>query len=313
MEGTGDFLNGDYSLLKKEHIEVFCRVLNINEEQIERVYENPGRSANNSNVVIVVDDKSYLFRIPGAGTEKFCSREREALAYDLLKDTGLTDKVIYLSVETGVKISKYYENSRIPSGDNQEELKASMETLKKLHKLDIDFPYVDTIFDRMKRYRDFALEVGGGKYYLEGFDSFYQKMLEFEEVVKDFDKELCFTHGDASINNLLITQEHDYPILIDMEFPAIGTRFEDIATFCVDADFRADKILLMTEFYLGRKPTDREAYHVLGLSAVASMMWYSWAAYKSAVEEDNKLFLDFRDDYHSYVTDVYGAAEEIGI
>ena len=49
----------------------------------------------------------------------------------------------------------------------------------------------------------------------------------------------------------------------------------------------------------------------MGLCAVAAMMWYSWAAYKAAVSNGNKQFIDFRNAYHEYVSDVYSAAKTI--
>lgn len=298
-------------VLDKKHIDTFCDVLGITADRIEKIYINPGRSANNSNFVIVADGQPYLYRVPGPGTEKFCNRSREALAYKLLAPFKITDDVIFLSEDTGIKISKYYEGSRIPSSIDKKELAASMCILRKLHGLDIDFPFVDTLFDRMERYRTYVYEVGGEKYYLDGFDGYLADMRHFKKYMDSVDIKFCFTHGDASINNLLITKEHSHPILIDMEFPAMADPFEDIATFCVDAEYRKNDILLMLEYYLDRKAALEEQYHVLGLCAVAAMMWYSWAAYKSAVEEDNRLFIDFRDAYHQYVEEVYRSAAEI--
>lgn len=302
-----DFLN----LLDKEHIDLFCKVLNITSGDIQDVYVNPGRSANNSNFVFVANNRSYLYRIPGTGTDKFCSRTREVLAYEMLAPLKITDEVIYLSEDTGIKISKYYEKSKIPTSTNKDELKASMSILKELHGYKIDFPFTDTIFDRMERYRTFVYEVGGEKFYLPGFDEYLENMREFMKNSDGIDTQLCFTHGDASINNILITKEYKHPILIDIEFPAMADPFEDIATFCVDADYREKNILLMLDYYLGREGTLAEQYHVLGLCAVAAMMWYSWAAYKCAVEEENQLFINFRDDYHQYVAEVYGSALEV--
>lgn len=298
-------------LLDEKHIDTFCNVIGIPSDKIEDIYVNPGRSANNSNYVIVVNSESYLYRVPGTGTERFCSRTREAMAYELLAPLKITDEVIYLSKASGIKISKYYEESRIPSSSNKDELAATMHALRSLHEQGIEFPYVDTIFDRMERYREFALEVGGANYYLDGFDEYLAEMREFRIRLASVSRDFCFTHGDASINNILITKEHSYPILIDMEFPATADPFEDIATFCVDAEYRKDDILLMSEYYLDREATAEEQYQVLGLCAVAAMMWYSWAAYKAAVEDDNQLFLDFRDDYHQYVGEIYQDALEI--
>lgn len=100
------------ALLSKHHISVFCRTLNTDEDHIERIYVNPGRSANNANYVIVADGQSYLYRVPGHGTELFCNRVREALAYKILAPLRITDEVFFLDAKTGIKISKYYENCR---------------------------------------------------------------------------------------------------------------------------------------------------------------------------------------------------------
>jgi hypothetical protein len=79
----------------------------------------------------------------------------------MLATLEITDQVIYLCKDTGVKISKYYEGSRIPSSNCKEELVASMRTLRRLHEESPEFPYTDTLFDRMERYRLYALESEG--------------------------------------------------------------------------------------------------------------------------------------------------------
>jgi thiamine kinase-like enzyme len=146
---------------------------------------------------------------------------------------------------------------------------------------------------------------------LPGFDKYLEDMREFKSNLEKLDIKNTFTHGDVSINNMLITKEYPYPILIDMEFPSMGDPIGDIATFCVDAEYREDDIVLMLEYYLDRKASLIEQYHLLGLCAVTAMMWYSWATYKSAVEKDNQMYLDFRDAYHQYVEEVYGSTLKV--
>ena len=162
--------NKSPKLLDEKHVGIFCSELGISAHEIEDIFINPGRSANNSNFVIVANGQSFLYRVPGSGTEKFCDRNREALAYELIAPLQITDEVLFLSARNGIKISKYYEGSRIPCASNKDELVASMQILRKLHEEGIDFPFIDTLFNRMERYRTYALEVGGDKYYLNGFD-----------------------------------------------------------------------------------------------------------------------------------------------
>ena len=33
-------------------------------------------------------------------------------------------------------------------------------------------------------------------------------------------------------------------------------------------------------------------------------MWYSWATYKAAIEKENEMYINFRDDYQSYLDDL---------
>lgn len=203
-------------------------------------------------------------------------------------------------------MSKYYEHSRIPDSKNRDELQASMRTLRKLHEVKIDFGYTDTLFQRMERYKSFVYDVGGERFFLEGIDQYFIKMEQFKNELQSIDDvRHVFIHGDASINNFLITKEYDYPILIDFEFPAMGDPYDDLATFCVDAEYRKDDILQLLELYLGEKPSKSQQYKLLGLCVVGALMWYCWAAYKAAIETNNQLYIDFRDSYHQYVSDVY--------
>lgn len=276
--------------------------MEIEETDITDLYVNPGRSANNSNYVFEVSDTAYLYRVPGSGSGKFTSRKREIAAYELLKPYNITDEIVYMD-ESGSKVTIYYKDSRIPN-NNEKDLKASMMALKHLHKLNLDFDFEDSIFDRVKRYHDFAVEVGGSEYFLAGFDKYFEYMFEFEKEYQAANYPKHFVHGDASINNLLFVGDNEEPLLIDLEFPSKATAFEDIAIFCVDADFRSDQIILMLEYYLEREATETEKYYILNLAGSAALMWYGWAAYKCSVEEDNQQFIDFRDDYQSYIEDI---------
>ena len=296
-------------MIEEKYIEYFCKAMNIKKDAINEIFVNPGRSANNSNFVFNVNNEFYLFRIPGQGTDLFVNREKEALSYLIIKKYNISDEVYYLSPDSGIKISRYYVSSRIPNSDDDKELFGCMQSIRKLHELNIDFGEVDTLFQRAKRYQSFALEAGAEPYFLEGFFEKYEQMMNYESVLYDQDFKSVPIHGDASINNFLITKEFEHPILIDMEFPSMGHPFEDIATFCVDADYRESMILKMLDFYLNREATQFEKKMTLVLATVAAMMWYSWAAYKSAVEVNNQQFIDFRNDYESYINDLLSVIE----
>lgn len=297
------------NLLSKMHIEVICTALNIMESDIVRIYVNPGRSANNENYVVDTTKGSYLYRVPGEGSELFSDRAMEALAYQTLAPFGITDEVVYFDTENGYKLSVYYENSHIPYHDDETELKESMKLLKHLHSLDVSLPFHDDLFNRTEKYRALACKVGGEQYFLPEYYYYLDKVRKFNQRNERKNSKICFTHGDASINNLLFKEGCSKPILIDMEFAAMGDPFSDIATFCVDAEYRAKDILKVLDWYLDRESTNEEKYHVLFLCATAAMMWYGWAAYKLAIEKVKSPYFAFRDDYQAYISEVFSESE----
>lgn len=283
-------------------IEDFLEKTKLSRESIIDMYVNPGRSANNSSYVFETTEGNFLYRIPGKGTEKFCDRNLEIKAYEKLAKYNIFDEIIYID-DSGIKISKYYKNSRIPLNDF-EELRKTMKVFRTLHSLPLEFPRKESLFDRAKRYNTYVLEVGGEEYYLNNFKIYQEELIKFEEYWNNLNVEFVFTHGDASINNILILKNEETPKLIDLEFPTMSDSFDDLATFSVDANFLEEDIINILELYLGRKSTDEEKYHVLGLTATATLMWYSWAAYKSKEEKNKKPFINFRNDYDKYLGEI---------
>ena len=293
-------------LLSRQDLDNICSYLEIDIDDIQELYVNPGRSANNENFVVKADGKSYLYRVPGKGSSLFCDRKKEAQAYLLLKPYKITDEVLFLDEKTGSKLSVYYEGSHIPHSDDNLELQDSMKLLRYLHELDLDFPFHESLFDRMEQYYDFAVSVGGEKYFLKEYYLVREHLSSIKEepLTSDLEK-TRLTHGDASINNIIFTNEHSHPLLIDLEFFAKSDMFSDIATFSVDADFREKDIFKILDYYLERPSKLEEQYHVLKLCCVTAMMWYGWAAYKLAVEEEGaELYMQFRNDYQAYILDM---------
>lgn len=308
-------------LLDQVHLDKICSIFDIYVRDIQKLYVNPGRSANNENFVVMIEDKSYLYRVPGTGSDLFCDRKKEYEAYQLLRPYEITDELIYFERDTGVKVSAYYEDSHIPDAENGQELEQSMQILKYLHELDLDFPYHETLLDRMELYFEFAREAGGEPLFLAEYFCIRDHLRNTaNEIITRHLESVTLTHGDASINNVLITHEHDHPILIDLEFFAKSDSFSDIATFSVDADFREEKITQILDYYLRRPSTIEEQYHAFKLCCIAAMMWYGWAAYKTAVEENEKqadFYLSFRNDYQSYILDMMASInrcrQELGL
>lgn len=55
-----------------------------------------------------------ICRIPGKGTDVLINRSNEYDCYMAVKDLHITEKIIYFDKESGYKISKFYDGSKMP-------------------------------------------------------------------------------------------------------------------------------------------------------------------------------------------------------
>lgn len=292
---------------KFQYIIDLSKTLSLNGNDLVAVYQSPGRSLSNKNFVIEISDEKYFLRIAGEGSELFSDREIEKKAYALLQNTEIVDEVFFLDSKTGMKISKFYENSRILNINNKKDIEKYLYKLRLLHATGFDFIKTDSIFDRMIKYDEFVKEANGLKYYDRDIDKIIKTLLTHQD--KLLDQMTCVSiHGDSSPNNTLVLENGEL-ILIDLEFVTMGDPYTDLATFAHDAEMTVEECLELLELYLGREPKINEKYKFFIFAATASIMWYSWAVYKMIVEPSNFYkFKSYRDSYYKWYEVMYEEA-----
>lgn len=106
----------------------------------------------NRSYQFIVNGEKYIIRIPGEGTDKLINREDEARVYQAISGRGFCDEPVYLDPISGIKISRYIENSRTCDPYNEDDLWKCMKKLKELHKSGIYVPHRFDIIERMKYY-----------------------------------------------------------------------------------------------------------------------------------------------------------------
>ena len=293
---------------KFQNIIDLAESLSLNGNELVAVYQSPGRSLSNKNFVIEVSsDEKYFLRIAGEGTELFSDRAIEKNAYSLLKNTDIVDEVFFLDENTGMKISRFYENSRILSTNNKEDINKYIYKIRKLHATGFDFIKNDSIFERMIQYDKFVKDANGLKYYDSGIEKIIKTLYSHQDGLLD-EMTTVSIHGDSSPNNTLILENGEL-ILIDLEFVTMGDPYTDIATFAHDGEMTPDECLDLLRLYLGKEPSNKEKRKFFIFAATVSIMWYSWAVYKMIIEPSNFYkFKSYRDAYYSWYEIMYDEA-----
>ena len=72
----------------------------------------PKTGMTNKSFLFKARERSYICRIPGPGTDLLINRAQEKAVYDAIKPLGISEHVIYMSGDTGYKISEFYEGAR---------------------------------------------------------------------------------------------------------------------------------------------------------------------------------------------------------
>lgn len=54
-----------------------------------------------------MDDKRYINRIPGEGTDRLINRKQEHAVYNAISSLGISEDVYYFDPKSGIKIAAY--------------------------------------------------------------------------------------------------------------------------------------------------------------------------------------------------------------
>ncbi len=285
-----------------------CQVLKCEESEITDV-EVIKQGLTNLSFHFQVKGKSYVYRHPGPGTEKYISRESEAFSVSVAKKLELDSTAIEINAKEGWKISHYLLNTRILDYHNEREVCQALRMVKKLHDAAIVSPYD---FDIWRRTENLIAKTAASHKDFEDFDSLYQGMQKLYEYTKKDGVKKVLCHCDCYDPNFLIDEKGDM-VLIDWEYSGNDDPANDLGTFICCSDYTYEDALRVFEIYYGREPEFKELRHNLAYVAIASYYWYVWAIYQESIGNTigQYLFLWYRNakEYRKCAIEMYEGGE----
>jgi len=260
----------------------------------------------NQSFVFHIGDSSYVFRLPGKGTEDLLSRKSEKRSYELIKPLNISDELVYFDGGTGVKISRFYEGARVCDADNDDELKRAMELLAKIHGAGIGAEHRFDVAEMIDFYEELA----------EGIDSI--RFTDYAEVRLKANELIAFRnrlnipeilcHIDYVYANILWLPDGDVRV-IDWEYSGASDPITDIAMFSIYSYFSRERADLALSYYLGRAPERQEEARLYMYMALAGFLWALWCQYKQGLGEE---FGDYPLVQYRYMKDFYRILSEEG-
>ncbi|WP_347559941.1 sugar phosphate nucleotidyltransferase [Clostridium sp. AM58-1XD] len=184
-------------------LELVAKVFQVDESSIRNLRCLKAGMTNKS-FLFDIEDKNYICRIPGPGTELLINRYQEGEVYKAIASLGITERIVYFNSDTGYKISRYYENSRTADARNLEDMSQCMKLLRRFHESGITVNHDFDIKERIDFYEKLcrtheSILFEDHKVVLEWMNQLIDKLASMNRP-----KILC--HIDSNADNFLMLE-----------------------------------------------------------------------------------------------------------
>ena len=266
--------------LKNDAIEIIENILKVNKKNIHNIHTLK-KGMTNRSFIFTVNNKRYIMRIPGEGTDKLIDRREEYDVYQRVKKEPYTETILYLNPDNGYKISEFLENTRNSDSNNVQDVKESMNVLRKFHSQNYQ---VDHTFDIWKQI-DFYESLRKTASSYRDYEEIKDRVLKLKPFIDDNVTKWSLCHIDANYDNFLIDQNNNV-FLIDWEYAGMQDPDLDIAMYAIYAGYTKEKIDQLINIYYENKVSENIRYKIYAYVAVGGLLWSNWCEYKQSLGLD---------------------------
>ncbi|MGB6178553.1 phosphotransferase [Carnobacterium sp.] len=283
-------------VLDPEFISVIVDVMDVKPNEIKNItYLKKGIT--NDSFTFEVKDKTYIIRIPGVGTDKLINRVNEYNVYEVLKGKKISDHVIYISYESGIKITEFWETARVCDPFDRNDVRRCMEKLKEFHNSNLE---VSHFFDPFAEIEFYESLWKGKPLMFEDYVDVKKNVLSLEKLIDQLPKQLVLAHVDSISDNFLFVE--DTVFVIDWEYAAMQDPHFDIAMFAIYSMYDREQTDYLMESYFAGKCTTEIRMKIYAYMAIGGLLWSNWCEYKSALGVD---FGEYAIKQYEYAKEYY--------
>ncbi len=265
-----------------EAMDLVARVFQVPESRIQGIRCLKAGMTNQS-FLFRVEEKQYICRIPGPGTELLVDRAQEAETYEAVSRLGITENLIYLNPENGYKIAEYFPDSRNVSAENWTDMERFMGLIRTLHQGGVSVPHRFDMRERIEFYETLCKTHGGALF--EDYGQVREQMNWLMDRLDKMKRPLCLCHIDANVDNGLILPDGQLRLL-DWEYAGMCDPLIDVAMCAIYSYYDDEQMDRLLELYLGRRPDEEERFVTYAYAALGGFLWSQWAVYKKALGQE---------------------------
>ena len=249
-----------------------------------------GGLTNHTYKVTLENDKEYVVRIPGEGTEEMIVRSDEMVSTKLACDLGVDAELLYFGND-GSKITRYIANAITMSAEQlhkPEHIEQVAKIFRTMHTCGVDTKVPFEVFDMAEGYEKIIFNKQVPMF--EDYNEIKEQVMHIKEEIDnalEIQKVPC--HNDPLCENWVEGDGRMY--LIDWEYAGMNDGMWDLADVSIEAGYDdvCDKLLLQA--YMGKEPDIMDEKHFLANKIYVDYLWTLWA--KARVPYDGQPMEDW--------------------
>ena len=266
--------------LKTEAIKIIENALRVDKTEIHNIHTLK-KGMTNRSFSFECNNKRYIMRIPGRGTDKLIDRKEEYDVYQQVRDKPYTENILYLNPINGYKLSEFLEDTRNSDANNWDDVTKCMNLLRKFHQENYQVYHEFDIWKQIDFYESLRKESSAYK----DFMMTKENVMKLKPFIRDNIKQWSLCHIDANADNFLIDQNGEI-YLIDWEYAGMQDPDLDIAMYAIYAGYDRKQFDKLIDIYYQNNCDEVTRYKIYAYAAVGGLLWSNWCEYKQSLGLD---------------------------
>jgi CTP:phosphocholine cytidylyltransferase-like protein/thiamine kinase-like enzyme len=267
------------SLLK--HLSVIFPGEDVSSAKIRRI-----GGMSNKNFKVVLNEKKYVLRVPGYGSDGMVDRTNEEFNAIEGCKMGVNPRIRYFDPSTGVKLSDLVTNAETldcESIQKEDNMRKVAEIYRKVHKHPYSLKNEFDIFEEINKYEKLLAKSDAVMY--EGWAELKPKVMALKDYLQELGVEKCACHNDAVPENFIM-DEDGRMFLIDWEYSGDNDPMADIAALFLESGFTKENQEFVLREYFGGEIPENAYKKILCFQVLWDCLWAQWTVIKEANGDD---------------------------
>ncbi len=240
----------------------------------------------NKNFKVVLNNKKYVLRVPGYGSEGMVDRSDEE--YNALEGCkmGVNPKIRYFDPSTGVKLSDLVTNAETLDAESiqaEANMRKVAEIYRKVHKHPYTLKNEFNIFREIEKYEKLLAKSNAVMY--DGWEDLKPKVMALKEYLEELGVERCACHNDAVPENFIVAEDGRM-YLIDWEYSGDNDPMADFAALFLESGFTQENQEFVLREYFGGDIPENAYKKIRCFQVLWDCLWALWTVIKEANGDD---------------------------